>query len=459
MLPSLHFVDVAPAFSQVAAAAAGSLIASVWEGLLLVGCVALCLRMIPRLSAAARSLVWVAVLSVVVLLPLLSLQSASGHQTTAHQAGLLQLGERWSLAFAGVWVAMSVMRLAQLAISAVRLHTLARRATRVEASELIAPLLIASGRRAELCTSEEVDRPSVVGFFHPRILLPPYLLEKMSAAELEQVVLHEMEHLRRRDDWTNLLQKLALALLPLNPVLMWLDRRLCTERELACDDGVLRETKARKAYAACLARLAEASIVRRGVLLALGIFGKGRSELERRVYRILGRPEVSLSGTQTRMATGVLLAGVVCGAAALAGSPKLVSFGTSESPAAVAQAASVVGPQAPREVAGTAHATLAKAVVSTPAAKARLAVAVSQPRVRKPMVIKATHQSRASLVPHTVMTGWHEDVSRERTMRARYVSAQMQMVAGPRVVFAVDENSQLTYAAVPMRDGWLIVQL
>jgi beta-lactamase regulating signal transducer with metallopeptidase domain len=28
--------------------------------------------------------------------------------------------------------------------------------------------------------------------------------------------MHEMEHLRRADDWTNLLQKLALVFFPLN---------------------------------------------------------------------------------------------------------------------------------------------------------------------------------------------------------------------------------------------------
>ena len=49
-------------------------------------------------------------------------------------------------------------------------------------------------------------------------------------------MLHEAGHLRRRDDWMNLLQKVGLVLLPLNPVLMWIERRLCLERELACDE-------------------------------------------------------------------------------------------------------------------------------------------------------------------------------------------------------------------------------
>ena len=73
------------------------------------------------------------------------------------------------------------------------------------------------------------------------------------------MVLHEAEHLRRRDDWINLVQKLCLVVFPLNPALAWMERRLCREREMACDEGVVRRTQAPRAYAACLASLAERS--------------------------------------------------------------------------------------------------------------------------------------------------------------------------------------------------------
>ena len=59
-----------------------------------------------------------------------------------------------------------------------------------------------------------------------------------------------MEHLRRRDDWVNLLQKVSLVLFPLNPVLDRIEKRLCMERELR-DETVLRFTQAPKAYASC----------------------------------------------------------------------------------------------------------------------------------------------------------------------------------------------------------------
>src|SRR5262249_46251734 len=149
--------------------------------------------------------------------------------------------------------------------SAFHLRGVSRRAVPMQTPAEIAPLLRAGRRSAQLCISAEVDRPSVAGFFSPRILLPESLLTKLSGVELEQIVLHEMQHLERGDDWTNLAQKLALALFPLNPALLWIERRLCLERELACDDGVLRITSAqragaRKVYATTLANLAEHSL-------------------------------------------------------------------------------------------------------------------------------------------------------------------------------------------------------
>ena len=81
-----------------------------------------------------------------------------------------------------------------------------------------------------------------LGFLHPAILIPQTLLDTLSNAELEHVVLHELAHLRRRDDWTNLAQKLIVAILPIQPALYWIGRRMSIEREMACDDWVIATT-------------------------------------------------------------------------------------------------------------------------------------------------------------------------------------------------------------------------
>jgi hypothetical protein len=244
---------------------------------------------------------------------------------------LLHLSRSWSFGIAALWLAFSLFRIAQLAVQGVRLRSLWRNAQPTSAAPEISTLLATVPlRRIELCLSAEVDRPSVIGFFSPRVLIPEWLFGQLTAPELFQIVLHEVEHLRRADDWLNLLQKLSLALFPLNPALVWIERRLCSERELACDDGVLRVTLAPRVYATCLATLAERRLEHRSALSlalgALGTFGTlGRSELSRRVYSILNR-QPSLSPARTRAVTAMLAVGLAGCTAELARSPQLVSF-------------------------------------------------------------------------------------------------------------------------------------
>ena len=72
------------------------------------------------------------------------------------------------------------------------------------------------------------------------ILVPPGMAAEWKEDELDPVLLHEAAHLARRDDWTNLGSRFLLALLPFQPALLILERRLREEREWACDMLALR---------------------------------------------------------------------------------------------------------------------------------------------------------------------------------------------------------------------------
>jgi beta-lactamase regulating signal transducer with metallopeptidase domain len=426
------------------AKAAGGLLSAIWEGTILAACVALCLRLQTRLSAAARSAVWMIVFLLLMLLNILPSFAQLGY-ASAFRASPVHLDPRWSIAIAIVWATLSVWRAVQLAMSAVRLRHLAARATRVHPDSALEPLLKVgrSGRTAELCTSAEVERPSVFGFFHPRILLPPALLERLNPFELEQVVRHEMEHLRRADDWTNLLQKTGLVLFPLNPVLLWVEHRLCAERELACDDRVLLSS-GRKTYAICLTRLAEYSMLRRSLSLALGAFER-KSELARRVHRILRQPNKQATGKQAIVLTGALIAGVLAVAVALAHSPQLVSFAPSTQANLQSHSAVTSGPgeaSAPHErnaAEFVASPTLVKAdLARRPALNAHYVnhrrEAIAKRSVSQPQIFP----DQATWV---VLTEWDDDAP------------------PPRVVIAVDQDRRSSYAAVAFANGWLIVQI
>ena len=105
-------------------------------------------------------------------------------------------------------------------------------------------------------------------------MIPDWALIELSSSELNQVVLHELAHLRRWDDWTNLAQQIIRALLFFHPAVWWIGKKAELEREMACDDAVLAETESPRAYAECLAHLAERSFVQRSLALAQAAIGR-----------------------------------------------------------------------------------------------------------------------------------------------------------------------------------------
>jgi beta-lactamase regulating signal transducer with metallopeptidase domain len=341
---SLHnsLLSVSPEFSR---AAGTMLVTAIWQGAIVAACLTICLKLTNRISAALRFALWGAGFLAVVGLPflplLLHLGSSSAAQPATSFAGAssgpepwLLLDIRWSIVLTVVWAAASLYRLADLAVHSVRLRRLWKSATpaelTAETGSLLAMRTQLRGRRpVEICTTDALDRPSVIGFLAPRILIPIWLFDRLTQGELEQIVLHETEHLRRGDDWTNLLQKLSLIVFPLNPVLLWMERQLCLEREMACDEAVIRVTQAPRAYAACLASLAERGIERRAEALSLGAWQR-RPELVRRVHRILRRRN-ALGPLGARSLITVMACGLVFGTVELSRCPQLIAF--TETPA------------------------------------------------------------------------------------------------------------------------------
>jgi len=346
-LPAYEFEALRSFAERFAHAAAPIAVTALWQGAVVAAGLALCLRIAPRVAAAHRFAAWAAGFGVLVALPFAPLVARLigggagpeigttqlpfpvGHGLAAHP--LLAISDRWSLAIAALWVVVALVRAVDLAIDTTRLRRLWKSAVPAPANLLKSEMR--TNCRFEICTTRELDRPSVIGFFAPRILIPEWLMERLTAGELEQVVLHECEHLRRRDDWTNLLQKICLVVFPLNAALMFIERRLCREREMACDEGVVRRTRAPRAYAACLAGLAERQMEHRAEALTLGARARAltlgaferRPELARRVHSVLfGRR--AIDPMVSRALVGAVGCALVVGAVVLARCPQLVAF-------------------------------------------------------------------------------------------------------------------------------------
>src|SRR5205085_3857822 len=157
-----------------------------------------------------------------------------------------------------------------------------------------------------------------------------WALRELSADELRTTLLHEFAHLQRRDDWTNLAQKVVRTIFFFHPAVWWIERRLSLEREMACDEAVLAETENPRAYAECLVSLAEKSVVRRGLALAQAMVGRAR-ETSLRLARILDGNRRSRSARN--LPALAFLAFIVAGCViALPEAPRLISF-ENEAPA------------------------------------------------------------------------------------------------------------------------------
>jgi beta-lactamase regulating signal transducer with metallopeptidase domain len=330
------------------------LISSVWQGLLLTALAWVALKLAPGLRASTRFNLWLITFLAVALLPCLALGRAwlgidSSAVTTLPPPGIaLHLNIVWAFALEAVWGLASLFSLIRLFSSALQMRAVLRSSVPVaELPEEIETALARNGKSSvAVRLSDAVDAPSVIGFFRPAVVIPRCLWSELAPTDLRQIVLHEMAHLDRRDDWTNLLQKLLRALCPLNPALFWAERHLCREREQACDDAVLDTAGNARAYATCLTKLAETKLVKRVASLAPGLWQR-HSELAGRVENILHR-RPRLGPLLSRGLVAASLAVSLSGALLLQRCPGLISFTAGSPVAAAVQPDTHYQPDAPQ---------------------------------------------------------------------------------------------------------------
>ena len=310
------------------------------EGLLIALGAWLLLRLMGRQNSGTRFAVWLVALAGVVALPFLSGLGAAGQGLPAllpHAHPEIAIPASWATAFFVSWIAIALLALARVLIGVWQVRQIRRSCPAISVAALdpeLQALLTASRRPVRLLTSDQARIPAALGFRNPAIVLPAWTLSELSAADLRPILIHELAHLRRHDDWTNLLQKSVRALLFFHPAVWWIDARLSIEREMACDDAVLAATGNPRAYAGCLIDLLEKGCARRGWAMTQAAVARTR-DASVRIARIL---HVGASAT-TRLGRAALGAAaslaLACAGLALC-APQFVAFVPMQS-AAMAQ--------------------------------------------------------------------------------------------------------------------------
>jgi beta-lactamase regulating signal transducer with metallopeptidase domain len=288
-------------------------------------------RLSRRQSSATRFVVWFCALMAVAAAPLTGglFSSCAGSPGSGIGGTLITLPDKWAVYLSGVWAVVAGCFLARIGVGLWRLRTLRKSFVPVDFERLDAQVRetlwrAADGRQVSFCTSDHVQVPAAIGLIDPVVVIPTWMLDELSTDELKQILLHELAHLRRRDDWTNLAQQVVKALFFFHPAVWWIGKKISLEREMACDDAVISETARPRAYAECLQRMAEKTLVRRTLALAQAAFGRVR-QTSMRVAQILdaSRPREKV---QPWKAALPLAAFIVFCAFVDAKEPKLIAF-------------------------------------------------------------------------------------------------------------------------------------
>lgn len=183
-------------------------------------------------------------------------------------------------------------------------------------------------RRVTLVECASRIEPGIFGIWRPTLLWPHDLKSRLSTAEIDAVIAHELCHVRRRDNLTQAVHALVHAIFWFYPVIRLIGARLHMEREHACDEDVLGRGCPPHIYAESIVKTCEFCIPTHA--MAAGATGSLRS----RVVGILHGQVGAVMGRGQRIALGLTAVAVIV---------VPVVFGTLSAPHLRAQAPAAAG--------------------------------------------------------------------------------------------------------------------
>ena len=288
--------------NQMAAIGLAALLNTIWYAAAVVALTWVALRYLRRVNAATRYWIWTAVLVFLVLLPFLPALMSQLKAAEAAPAAAAPLAtvpsvpqalqhlapvtitldstpgpNHWPLFLLGVWIVIAGWQFLLLLRGVVSVK-------RLKARGKVAPaagLPVQPRRKLQVLASDEINSPVAVGYIHPAVILPTELPASFEEGEMQDVLLHELAHLARYDDWLNLASRMLGAILVLHPLAGVVLKQIEREREMACDDFVVAHTGSAKSYARSLARLHDLRTSTGTRLLAPALLGRKVSLADR----------------------------------------------------------------------------------------------------------------------------------------------------------------------------------
>ena len=206
------------------------------------------------------------------------------------------------------WAIGAALFLTPVLVTPGRLRKLGRTARRWPEGEVLVRAIASVHRPVAVLIHEDIAAPLTCGIVRPAIVLPSQALT-WAEQEVRQVLIHELEHIRRADWPVHIATRVVCAIHWFNP-LSWIAwRQLSLEAERACDDAVLRIAE-RTAYAQQLVTLARHA--RSSPVSVLSMVS--RSQLSERISALLDEAQARGRLGFRRGATIVAITGLIAAA-------------------------------------------------------------------------------------------------------------------------------------------------
>jgi beta-lactamase regulating signal transducer with metallopeptidase domain len=249
-----------------------------------------------------------------VVLPVVAEQPAS---TSAPAAVAVNPGfPDWRVVGAAGWLVVVLVLCGRMILGYFFARRLFRRGVPVELPPAV--MDVAGGSRYELREAASISVPLTLGWLHPVVLLPAGW-RTWDHAKLRAVMAHELAHVRRSDWLIMLLASLNKCMFWFHPLAWWLERKLGTLAEEACDDDCLLALDNREQYAQALLEMAAAVRNGQGRLGWEAMAMARASQVRKRLERVMDETRKVLPGlSRARWSAAVLCAApLVCGLAVL----------------------------------------------------------------------------------------------------------------------------------------------
>jgi len=147
-------------------------------------------------------------------------------------------------------------------------------------------------------SSPALIEPGIFGIFRPVLLLPEGIADRLTPAQLQSILAHELCHVKRRDNLAAAMHMMVEAAFWFHPLVWWIGARLVEERERACDEEVLRSGSEPGVYAESILQVCK-FYLESPLKCVAGVTG---SDLKKRIESIMsGLPGRSLTPARKLM--------------------------------------------------------------------------------------------------------------------------------------------------------------